>query len=410
VALEANRDRGRQGSKRREHGTMSIQGGTEPGFEAVRDAFAANFEAHGEAGAACCVYVQGRPVVDLWGGVADAHTDRAWDSDTLQLVFSATKGATAICALRLVEQGLLDLDAPVGEYWPEFKMEGKEGIPVRWLLSHRSGLPVVDAHLTPNDVFAWQPMVSALAAQRPVWEPGTAHGYHALTYGFLVGEVVRRVSGRTPGQFLADEVAGPLGLDLWIGLPPDQERRVSRLIRPEPISVPEGFDLNTLPEEARQMVGAFLDPNSLTMRALTVTEPAIDWNDPAAHGAEIPAANGICSARSLAKMYAAVIGEVDGVRLLSPATLQAATTEQSAGPDRVLFVSTRFGLGFMLHAPFSSMLGPSSFGHSGAGGSLGFADPESGVAFAYVMNRMRQQLGGDPRPLALVNALRGCLA
>jgi CubicO group peptidase (beta-lactamase class C family) len=388
---------------------MSIQGGTAPGFEAVKEAFNRNFDTHGEVGAACSISVKGRQVVDLWGGVADTHTERPWESDTLQLVFSTTKGATAVCALRLVERGLLDLDAPVAEYWPEFKVAGKEGIPVRWLLSHRSGLPVVDAHLTPDDVFAWHPVVSALAAERPLWEPGTAHGYHALTYGFLVGEVIRRVSGKTPGQLLADEVAGPLGLDLWIGLPAPEEPRVSRLIRAAPMVPPPGFDMSTMPEVARHMIDAFLDPNSLTNRALTLTEPPLDWNARAAHAAEIPAANGICSARSLARMYAAVIGDVDGVRLLSPSTVQIATTEQSAGPDRVLLISSRFGLGFMLHSAFSAMLGPTSFGHSGAGGSLAFADPESGVAFAYVMNQMHQNLGGDPRPLALVNALRGCL-
>jgi CubicO group peptidase (beta-lactamase class C family) len=388
---------------------MTIQGSTAPGFEAVQDAFLANFDRHGDVGAACCVYRHGRKVVDLWGGVADTHSGRSWDEDTLQLVFSATKGATAVSALRLVERGALDLDAPVVEYWPEFGAAGKGGIPVRWLLSHRSGLPVVDVPLTPRDVFEWQPIVAALADQAPLWDPGTAHGYHALTYGFVVGEVIRRVSGKSPGQFFAEEIAAPLGLDLWIGLPTDEERRVSRLIRPTPLTPPQGFDVSALPEAVQEMIRAFLDPKSLTMRALTMTDPPIDWNDPAAHRAEIPAANGICTARSLARMYSAIIGDVDGVRLLNPSTIKAATTEQSEGPDRVLLVSSRFGLGFMLHSAFSSMLGPTSFGHSGAGGSLGFADPESGVAFAYVMNAMQQNLGGDPRPLGLVNALRKCL-
>jgi CubicO group peptidase (beta-lactamase class C family) len=389
---------------------MSIHGGTAAGFESVHDAFAANFDDHGDVGAACCVYRHGEKVVDLWGGVADAGTQRPWEEDTLQLVFSATKAATAICALRLVERGELDLDAPVVEYWPEFGAEGKDRIPVRWLLSHRSGLPVVDAHLTPSQVFAWDPIVAALAAQRPLWEPGTAHGYHAVTYGFLVGEVVRRVSGKSLGRLFADEIAAPLGLDMWIGLPEAEERRVSRLIAPTPVTPPDGFDVSALPDAVQNMIKAFLDPSSVTMRALTLSEPAIEWNSPATHRAEIPAANGICTARSLARMYAAVIGDVDGVRLLRPSMMQVATTEQSEGPDRVLLVSSRFGVGFMLHSPFSAMLAPSSFGHSGAGGSLGFADPDSGVAFAYVMNRMQQNLGGDPRPLGLVNALRKCLA
>lgn len=198
---------------------IEISGEVASGYEPVRDAFRANFDKHGDVGAAFSLYVRGEKVVDLWGGVADATTGRPWAEDTLQLVYSTTKGATAICAHVLAQSGALDLDAPVAEYWPEFAAEGKGTIPVRWLLSHRSGLPTVDAHLTPADVIEWQPIVAALAAQKPYWEPGTAHGYHALTYGWLVGEVVRRVDGRSLGRFFADEVAAPLGLDFFIGLP-----------------------------------------------------------------------------------------------------------------------------------------------------------------------------------------------
>ena len=386
---------------------MEINGEVEPGFEAVKDAFAANFADHGEVGAAFSLYRHGRKVADLWGGVADADAGRVWDRDTLQLVFSTTKGATAICALRLVERGELDLDAPVCDYWPEFKAEGKEQVPVRWLLSHRSGLPVVDAELTPADARAWQPVVAALAGQRPVWEPGTAHGYHALTYGWLVGEVVRRVSGESVGRFFSDEVAEPLGLDFWIGLPPDREERVSRLIQTAPLA--QDVDIDRLPAEVRPIVRAYLDPTSLTNRALALTRPPLDWNDAETHAAEIPAANGVCTARSLARMYAATTGEVDGVRLLGPATVAMASTTESEGVDRVLLVPDRFGLGFMLNTQFSPMLGEGSFGHSGAGGSLGFADPETGIAFGYVMNRMQQNLAGDPRTIGLTNAVRRCL-
>jgi CubicO group peptidase (beta-lactamase class C family) len=327
----------------------------------------------------------------------------------LQLVFSTTKGATAICALQLVERGDLDLDAPVAEYWPEFKAEGKELIPVRWLLSHRSGLPIVDRKLTPAEALDWQPIIAALAAQRPVWEPGTAHGYHALTYGWLVGEVVRRVDGRSLGQFFADEVATPLGIDFWIGLPDEQEPRVSRLTEAAPISIREGVDLESLPEEVRDMAEVFLDPNSLSMRALNITEPPIDWNSPSTHRAEVPAANGICTARALAAMYAGTIGEIGGTRLLSPAMVAEATETQCEGRDRILLFPTRFGLGFMLNSGFSPLLGPRSFGHAGAGGSLGFADPDSGVGFGYVMNQMQQNLAGDPRTIGLIAAVRECL-
>jgi CubicO group peptidase (beta-lactamase class C family) len=389
---------------------VSIHGEVAAGFEPVGDVFAANFERHDDVGAAFCLYQRGEKVVDLWGGVANTDTGQAWDRDTLQLVFSTTKGATALCALRLVERGELDLDVPVADYWPEFKVEGKAHIPVRWLLSHRSGLPVIDVRLTPSEALAWQPVVAALAAQRPIWEPGTAHGYHALTFGWLVGEVVRRVDGRSLGQFFADEVAGPLGLEFWIGLPADHEARASRLIQPDPVAMPEGVDVDSLPKELREMAELFLDPTSPNMRALTITDPPIDWNAPATHRAEVPAANGICTARSLARMYAGVIGEVDGIRVLSPDTVTAASQTQSEGPDRILVFPTRFGLGFMLNSAFSPMLGDTSFGHAGAGGSLGFADPESGVAFGYVMNRMQQNLAGDPRTIGLVEAVRRCLA
>jgi CubicO group peptidase (beta-lactamase class C family) len=388
---------------------VKIDGEVAAGFEPVREAFEANFEQHGDVGAAFCLYRGGQKVVDLWGGVANADTGQRWDRDTLQLVFSTTKGATAICALRLVERGELDLDAPVADYWPEFKVEGKERVPVRWLLSHRSGLPVIDTRLTPDEALAWHPVVAALAAQRPVWEPGTAHGYHALTYGWLVGEVVRRVDGRGLGQFFADEVAGPLGLDFWIGLPADLEPRVSRLSQAAPVSMPEGLDLDSLPQELRDMAEAFLDPTSLSMRALNVTEPPIDWNAPATHRAEVPAANGICTARALARMYAGTIGDVDGVKLLGADMVATACETQSEGPDRILMIPTRFGVGFMLNSGFSPMLGVTSFGHAGAGGSLGFADPESGVAFGYVMNQMQQNLAGDPRTVGLIEAVRRSL-
>jgi CubicO group peptidase (beta-lactamase class C family) len=389
---------------------VNIDGEIAAGYEPIREAFQANFDQHGELGAAFCLYRGGQKVVDLWGGVANAETGEAWKHDTLQLVFSTTKGATAICALRLAERGELNLDAPVAEYWPEFKAEGKELMPVRWLLSHRSGLPIIDRKMTPAEALDWQTVTAALAAEHPVWEPGTAHGYHALTYGWLVGEVVRRVDGRSLGKFFADEVATPLGLDFWIGLPEDQEPRVSRLTQAAPISVPEGVDIESLPQEVREMAEVFLDPDSLSMRALNITDPPIDWNAASTHRAEVPAANGICTARALAQMYAATIGDAGGARLLAAETVKAATETQSEGRDRILLFPTRFGLGFMLNSAFSPLLGPRSFGHAGAGGSLGFADPDAGVGFGYVMNQMQQNLAGDPRTIGLIAAVRECLA
>ncbi len=393
-----------------------IQGEVAPGFEKVRDAFQANFDQHGDVGAAFALYKDGVKVVDLWGGVANEETGAAWDEDTLQLVFSTTKGATAICAHLLAQRGELDFDAPVAEYWPEFKANGKENVPVRWLLSHRVGLPVLDTPLTPEQYYAWDPVVEALAAKKPEWEPGTKHGYHAVTYGNLVGEVVKRISGKSLGTFFHDEVASPLGLDFWIGLPESEESRVSRLISfqlgatPEQRSMFADFDINSLPEEMRPIVQAFMDPNSMSNRALTgVTEPAMNFNDRAMHAAEVPAANGITTARSLAKMYAAQVGEVDGVRLMNDDTVANAIVEQSNGPDAVLMIPTRFGLGFFLKSDFSPLMGPRSFGHAGAGGSLGFADPDAGIGFGYVMNKMSTNLSGDPRTAGLIEAVKASL-
>jgi CubicO group peptidase (beta-lactamase class C family) len=387
-----------------------IHGDVQPGFEKVRDAFAQNFERGEEVGAAFSLYVRGRKVVDIWGGIADEKTGRPWAEDTPVVVFSTTKGATAITAHLLAQRGELDLDATVATYWPEFKAEGKENITVRQLLSHRAGLPVVDAPLTPEQVIAWHPICEALAAQRPIWEPDTAHGYHALTYGNLVGEVIRRVTGRTIGRVFAEEIAGPLDIDFWIGIPPEVEPRVARLVRmamqAEPI--PEEV-LATLPEEMREIARAFTDPNSITLRALNITDPVLEIDSPAVHAAELPAANGIATARALAKLYASCVGEVDGIRVLDPATVADASIERSNGPDKVLLMPTRFGSGFFLSSSFSPLFGPSSFGHAGAGGSLGFADPDAQIGFGYVMNKMQQNLSGDPRTMTLVEAVRASL-
>lgn len=392
---------------------VDVQGRVEPGFEKVREAFAANFAEHGDVGAAFALHVGGRLVVDVWGGVADAERGRPWEEDTLQLVFSTTKGATAMCALLLAERGELDLDAPVVEYWPEFGAAGKERVPVRWLLSHRAGLPVVEETPPLEEVLRWGPIVEALAASAPVWAPGTAHGYHALTYGWLVGEVVRRVSGRSLGTFFAEEVAGPLGLDFFIGLPPAQSKRVSRLLSMRlGVEDPAALETLGLPPEVMAVVRAFSDPSSLSMRALNLSGAFGGddvWNSPEVHAAEIPAANGITNARSLSRLYAACVGEVDGLRLLSPDTVKQASTTEAEGPDRVLLAPSRFGLGFMLPSGFSPVGGPSSFGHYGAGGSLGYGDPDHGIGFGYVMNKMDANLTGDPRTLGLTKAVYDCL-
>ncbi|MGP3977869.1 serine hydrolase domain-containing protein [Streptomyces sp. 8N114] len=387
-----------------------IDGEVAAGFEPVREAFAANFDRHGDIGAAVCVYHDGRPVVDLWGGTADPEADRPWTRDTLQLVYSATKGATATAAHLLVQRGALDLDAPVAKYWPEFAANGKADIPVRWLLSHQAGLVALDHPVPLAEALAWHPMATALAAQRPLWAPGTAHGYHGRTWGWLVGEVIRRVSGRTPGRFFADDIATPLGLDFFIGLPASERDRVSRMVYQQPEVDFTTAPPESIPEELRELVAAWRDPNSFSNRAFQVTDPPeIDFNSPDVQAAELPASNGIATARGLARMYAALIGEVDGVRLLTPETLASATQEQASGADQVMVAPSRFSAGYMLPIDTNPMTGPNSFGHTGRGGSLGFADPEHSIAFGYAMNHI---IGGpdDMRATALVDAVRNSLA
>ncbi|MFG1683998.1 serine hydrolase domain-containing protein [Nonomuraea sp. NPDC049269] len=383
-----------------------IGGETAPGFEEVRTAFAANLAGNQEVGAAVGVYLHGRKVVDLWGGIADPETGRRWERDTLQVVYSTTKGITAACAHLLAQRGELDLDAPVADCWPEFAANGKDRIPVRWLLTHQAGLPTIDHPITPAQAIAWEPMVTALAAQRPSWEPGTEHGYHGHTYGWLVGEVVRRVTGRSIGTFLAEEIAAPLDLDLWIGLPKAEQHRVSRIIADPPdLQAMAGLDLDTLPESAREVMRAFADPTSLTVRSLMgVITPPLDHNDPDEQSAEMPSTNGICTARALARFYAALIGEVDGQRILSPETLAAATAEQVSGVDRILRVPVRIGTGFGLPTPDAFWYSPTAFGFPGYGGSLGFADPASGLAFGYVMNHIQEGVP-DRRAATLLDAV-----
>jgi CubicO group peptidase (beta-lactamase class C family) len=386
---------------------MAIDGYTAAGFEKVRDQFEQNFEEGLEVGAAFSAYHRGEKVVDLWGGVADVVSSRPWAEDTIALVYSSTKGATAVCANKLAQEGALDIEAPVAEYWPEFAQAGKEAMPVRQLLTHQAGLAWVDEELTLDDVLAWDPLVEALARQAPLWEPGSAHGYHAVTYGHLVGEVVRRISGRSLGTYFREEVAEPLGLDFWIGLPEEQEPRVAMLVG----NLGPTADLD---EGTRALIEQFMGPDTMLGKALTVngafgraesSDGGNVFNERRVHAAEIPAANGICDARSLARMYAACIGEVDGVRILTDAQMRDAATQRTSGPNTVLLgMDLQFGLGFFVPSTLMEIGGPNSFGHAGAGGSLGWADPDADLAFGYVMNKMAQAIAGDLRSSSLINA------
>ncbi|GAB2950727.1 serine hydrolase domain-containing protein [Streptomyces pseudoechinosporeus] len=382
-----------------------MNGTVAEGFEPVRDAFVRNFAVLGERGAAVVVYRDGRRVVDLWAGLRDVEgSSTPWERGTAQIVRSATKGIAAAVPLLLHQRGQLDLDAPVAEYWPEFKAAGKERVLVRHVLAHRAGVPVLDRPLTPAQALDPLRGAEAVARQAPVWEPGSGHGYHALTYGWLVDELVRRVTGRGIGKWIADEIAGPLGLDLWVGLPASEAGRVGRAGRLE-TPVDSAGGLRSRPK--RSVSEAYEDPDSLTRRAFAAITPFPDQNDPAYRAAALPATNGIATADGLARFYASLIGEVDGVpSLFTPQTLAAARTEESAGPDRILVINTRFGLGYMLHGSASPFLSPGSFGHPGRGGPLGFADPESGIALGYVTNGFRKTVTADPRAQALVRAVR----
>lgn len=387
----------------------TITGLVEPGFEAVRDSFATNFAEGREIGAGFCAHVEGRKVVDLYGGSFDRAASRPYGPETLQLVFSTTKGATAVCANLLAQRGLLDMDAPVSTYWPEFEEAGKGSLPVRFLLCHQAGVPAIDRRLSPEELQAWTPVVDALAEQTPFWEPGTAHGYHALSYGYLVGEVVRRITGRSLGTFFAEEVAAPLGLEFFIGLPEEYEARVSPIVGAnfegglaggdDTGGATSGFG-STLVARALNLGGAIRDRDWMNQRA---------W-----HAAEMPGGNGITNATSLSRLYAALIGPVDGgpsEPLLTPAQVELARTPLTSGPDQVfasvgLKVEQKIGLGFWRSSPVTLFGGEGSFGHGGAGGSYGFADPENGLAVGYVMNKMAmEEFTGDSRSHGLIGTL-----
>ena len=379
----------------------AVEGFCDPGFEPLRAAFRANFAERGELGAAVCVIVSNAVVADLYGGWADQEHGRRWQPDTLVNMFSVGKGLVAACAARLSAQGKLDLDAAVAAYWPEFAAAGKDAITVRQLLSHQAGLPAVRHRLPPGAMLDWPAMTAALAGQEPWWPPGTGHGYHVNTFGFLAGEVIRRVTGTTVGELLRDEIAGPLGADVHIGLPVSEHERVATFIWPGPPPAehePPGLDSAQLMEH-----NAYYNPGGLSGAGVI--------NSRAWRAAEVPSANAHGTARGVARVYAALAagGSLDGVTIVGGTALAAAATEQVYGPDLVLHRPSRFGLGFQLTHP-ERPLGPgqAAFGHFGAGGSLGFCDPDSGLAFGYVMNQMGPRWQ-NPRTRALIDAVYQCL-
>ena len=377
---------------------MEQHGWADEGFGAVADAFARNFADFPELGAATAVHVDGRRVADLWGGAADEATGRPWKQDTAVPVFSCAKGAVSLCAHLLAQEGRLDLDAPVARYWPEFARHGKEAVTCRMVLGHRAGLPALDAVLTFEEIAAWSPVVRALEEQKPLWEPGTAHEYHGHVFGFVIGEVVRRIPGLTPGAYFRRVVGEPFGLRAWIGLPAEEQE--ARALLAEAEGRPAGPGPEHLLTRIVTMNGALAFPG--------LHEPH-GWNDPELLGTELPGAGATASADGLAGLYAAAAtGIGDRQRLLTPATLTDATGEVSSGEGWLGFdAGARWGSGFLLDSSFRPLLGPRSFGNDGAGGQLGFGDDEFGVGFAYVANRMVGH--GDARANRLVAAVRSCL-
>ncbi|MEV8638410.1 serine hydrolase domain-containing protein [Streptosporangium sp. NPDC051023] len=374
---------------------MDVNGFTAPGFDAVAEAFARNFTEFGEVGAAFAAYRDGELVADLWGGHADPQTGRPWREDTLQLVFSGTKGLVAACVLLLAERGLLDLDAPAARYWPEFAAAGKGAITVSEIMSHQARLPGIREPIGTEQILDPGLMAKLLAAQEPLADPRAAFTYHALTYGWLAGELVRRVDGRSVGAFFADEFARPLGLEVWIGLPGELHHRVSTM------SAGPGF----LADPDEPPTG---DPlRDLARNPLTITGSPALWNSAAFRGTEMPGVNAHGTARSIARFYACLArgGELDGVRVLKESTLERGRRQLRYGVEPLWGSPIAYATGFELQTELE-IFGPApdAFGHAGAGGSRHAAWPTERIGFSYAMNQAHA-VYPDPRPLALLNAL-----
>ena len=396
---------------------MDLHGSWEPRFAAVREAFAGNFQSHGETGGAVCLVWHGNVVADLWGGWAGPG--RPWRQDTLVNVFSVGKGLIAACVARLTGERRLDPDAPVARYWPEFGAAGKGEVTLRQLLSHQAGLPALRDPLPDGSALDWTRMTGALAAEAPWWPPGSGHGYHVNTFGFLAGEVVRRAAGKTVGAVLREDIAGPLGADVHIGLAVAEHGRVAEFAWPEP-TVPDGASAGPRPatasrpgtasrgrpplaDQRRMIANAYANPADLSGIGVV--------NTAAWRAAEVPSANAHATAAGVARVYAALAGggTLGGVRVVDPGALADAVTEHAYGPDLVLQRPSRFGLGFQLTQPERPLgPGPRAFGHFGAGGSLGFCDPDAGVAFGYVTGQMGPRWQ-NPRNRALIDAVFACL-
>ncbi len=387
---------------------VAVHGVVEDGYGPVMDEFVRNFEQRHDVGAGCTAYVGGRLVVDVWAGTADRRTGRPYERDTATVIFSCTKGVMAICAYLLVQEGRLDLDSPIARYWPEFAQAGKELITVRDAMAHRAGLAYLDTDLTLDDVVAWDPVIQAIEVQAPHHAPTDGHAYHASTIGWLLGEVIRRITGLSAGANFRRALGDPLGLNTWIGIPDAERSHVAWMEPP-------------LPDDDSEFAKGFAsfgnDPRIIRTMSLgkAFAFPSdngqVTFNNPIIQAAEIPGAGGISSAESLARLYAACATGIDGGSpLLTPAAIADGLRVRSAGPQLTGQPDdgARWGTGFQISsAPAQPLLGPGSFGHTGAGGQLAFADVDYGASFAYVSNQMGGY--GDARARSLVEALRTAL-
>ena len=376
-----------------------IHGICEPDYQAVLAAFRANFEKYGEVGASVCLTHRGKTVVDLWGGLRDPRTGVQWENDTVSIVYSCTKGATALCAHMLADQGKLEYDARVADLWPEFAVGGKADTTLAMMLGHTSPVPHLREPIKSDGFVDWQYMVGRVAAETAFWEPGTRQGYHALTYAWTVGNLVRIAAGKPLGSFFAEQVAGPLGLDFHIGLPASEEHRVAPMIAADPSEVnfqSKFFRMAT--EKTGSLPNLFL-----------TNQGASNFNRRAIHAADIGSANGITNARGLAGMYVPLAN--GGGPLVSPETLaRMGRVDAATHEDAVLIQPMRFAMGFMASTDNRSagadsvIFGDRGFGHVGMGGSIGFADPEAGISFGYTMNRMGAGILLNERGQGLVDA------
>ncbi|MDL4818940.1 serine hydrolase domain-containing protein [Actinomadura opuntiae] len=382
--------------------SSTVQGHCDPAFAAVREVFEQNFADGRELGAAVAVYAGDHKVVDLWGGVADHRTGRAWAADTPCFGFSCTKAVTATAALLLAERGAYEVDGPVTAWWPEFGEHGKDGATAAHLLSHQAGLPAFDRPVSAEEAADPEALAALLAGQKPEWTPGETHGYHALTYGWLAGEIVRRLSGKAVGAFVKQEFAGDR--DLWIGAPDAVIERAAKMTAKGRVSGGADGPKSAADDMLKRLAAAYTDPQSATNRALNNPHPGKGgYNNPVVLRAGWPSAGMLATAPAFAGFYRDLVAG----RILRPDTLREGMRRRVSGPDRTLIVDSSFGLGFM--RPSQTFFVPkaareSAFGHTGAGGSIGLGDPDAGLALAYLPNRMGEQLSGDLRAFRLAEA------